>query len=164
MDLPKIEPKWRTDTVVQLCQSMRETQDYSALPILADALQDADCTEEGLLLRLRSGGVRKTEALTVVACIYSEQTYAAVVWLKEFPRSHDCPDYETLINAATGNHNDNDMGDGYYYSKISDWDSSYLHFNGSDAHGEIPDEFWEKVELLSGKRISDRPNYFSCSC
>jgi hypothetical protein len=36
-------PKWRTDTAVLLAQQMYDARDFSAMPILADALQDAGC-------------------------------------------------------------------------------------------------------------------------
>jgi hypothetical protein len=40
----------------------------------------------------------------------------------------------------------------------------YLHFDGEDAHGEIPDEFWTHLEVVTGERPPYRPKYFSCSC
>jgi hypothetical protein len=42
-------PSWRTDTVVALARQMYEAQDFSAMPILADALQDAGCDNEDVL-------------------------------------------------------------------------------------------------------------------
>ncbi|MBP3960761.1 hypothetical protein J8F10_36535 [Gemmata sp. G18] len=42
-------PSWRTDTVVALARGMYESRDFSAMPILADALQDAGCNEPALL-------------------------------------------------------------------------------------------------------------------
>lgn len=37
---------------------------------------------------------------------------------------------------------------------------------GSDAHGSIPDHrrFWDLAEIVLGRRLDDRPQYFSCSC
>lgn len=40
---------WRTDTVLSLARLMRESGDFSAMPILADALQDAGCDNEIIL-------------------------------------------------------------------------------------------------------------------
>ena len=37
------DPDWRTTTAVQLAQQMYDSRDFSAMPILADALQDAGC-------------------------------------------------------------------------------------------------------------------------
>jgi hypothetical protein len=46
-------PEWTTSTVVSLAEVVW-AGDYSALPILADALQDAGCDNEEMLARLRS--------------------------------------------------------------------------------------------------------------
>ena len=47
---------WRTDTVAALAAQMRLVGDYSAVPILADALQDAGCDDERILSHCRCGG------------------------------------------------------------------------------------------------------------
>jgi hypothetical protein len=46
-------PAWRTDTAVSLARQMYEARDFSALPILADALQDAGCNSEDALAHCR---------------------------------------------------------------------------------------------------------------
>jgi hypothetical protein len=51
---PAISPDWRTSTVVALARQMDETGDFSAVPILADALQDAGCDDELMLDRCRA--------------------------------------------------------------------------------------------------------------
>jgi hypothetical protein len=43
---PEVEPDWLTSTVVALARQMYESRDFSAMPILADALQDAGCADE----------------------------------------------------------------------------------------------------------------------
>jgi hypothetical protein len=50
------DPAWRTDTVVALAAQMRALRDYSAVPILADALQEAGCDDERVLAHCRCGG------------------------------------------------------------------------------------------------------------
>jgi hypothetical protein len=50
------DPAWRTSTVVQLAQGVYESRDFSALPILADALQDAGCEDAELLGHCRGPG------------------------------------------------------------------------------------------------------------
>ncbi len=45
---------WLTDTVVAIAKDIKETKDYSAAPILADALQDAGCNDENVLVALRN--------------------------------------------------------------------------------------------------------------
>jgi hypothetical protein len=50
---PRFEPAWRTSTVMQLAQGIYDSRDFSSMPILADALLDADCDEEPVLRHLR---------------------------------------------------------------------------------------------------------------
>jgi hypothetical protein len=45
--------EWRTDTTLPLAWQVYESRDFSALPILADALQDAGCDSAELLAHLR---------------------------------------------------------------------------------------------------------------
>jgi hypothetical protein len=40
---------WRTDTALALARQMYESRDFSAMPILADALQDAGCDSTDIL-------------------------------------------------------------------------------------------------------------------
>ena len=46
-------PAWRTDTAVALARQMYASRDFGAMPILADALQDAGCDDEGILTHCR---------------------------------------------------------------------------------------------------------------
>jgi hypothetical protein len=46
-------PAWRTSTATALAKQMYESRDFSAMPILADALQDAGCTNEDVLNHCR---------------------------------------------------------------------------------------------------------------
>jgi len=50
----RLERDWLTSTVLTLAQQADETGEYSALPILADALQDAGCDNEIMLARCRA--------------------------------------------------------------------------------------------------------------
>jgi hypothetical protein len=52
---PAVEPGWLTSTVVALARRVYESRDFSPMPILADALQDAGCADELVL-----GHCRKT--------------------------------------------------------------------------------------------------------
>lgn len=70
-------------------------------------------------------------------------------WLRDFCENNDCPSYETVVGLVKYNR-------GYF--------DEYLHFNGDDAHGEIPSEFWDHMENVVGFKIEKRPTYFSCSC
>ena len=46
-------PSWRTDTAVSLARQMYAAREFSAMPILADALQDAGCDSEVILAHCR---------------------------------------------------------------------------------------------------------------
>ena len=46
-------PSWRTETALALALQMYESRDFSAMPILADALQDAGCDNEDILNHCR---------------------------------------------------------------------------------------------------------------
>ena len=49
----EIDPSWLTSTVVLLARQMYEPREFSAVPILADALQDAGCDDEDVLTHCR---------------------------------------------------------------------------------------------------------------
>jgi hypothetical protein len=49
-------PGWRTDTALTLARQMYDSRDFSALPILADALQDAGCDNADILDHCRGPG------------------------------------------------------------------------------------------------------------
>jgi hypothetical protein len=49
-------PEWRTDTAISLARQMYETREFSAMPILADALQDAGCDNDDILDHCRDPG------------------------------------------------------------------------------------------------------------
>lgn len=50
---PRFEDAWRTDTVVALARGIFEERAFDRMPILADALLDADCDEEPILRHCR---------------------------------------------------------------------------------------------------------------
>ena len=51
------DPSWITSTVTTLARQMYDTRDFSAMPIMADALQDAGCGDEQVLSHCRGEGV-----------------------------------------------------------------------------------------------------------
>jgi hypothetical protein len=53
---PKIKKAWRTDTAMSLARTTYEARDFSAMPILADALQDAGCDSDDVLNHCRRDG------------------------------------------------------------------------------------------------------------
>jgi hypothetical protein len=49
-------PSWCTDTAISLARQMYDARDFGAMPILADALQDAGCENEQILSHCRGPG------------------------------------------------------------------------------------------------------------
>ena len=49
----KFAKAWRTDTVLTLARQMYDARNFGAMPILADALQDAGCEDEAILMHCR---------------------------------------------------------------------------------------------------------------
>lgn len=48
-----IDHRWKTETVIGIAEAIRESKDFSVLPILADALQDAGCENRYILNHCR---------------------------------------------------------------------------------------------------------------
>jgi len=82
------------------------------------------------------------------------------MWLRNFCDNADCPGFDSVMRAIEEDHDD-DGDDGYYNTRL---DEDYLHFGGSDAHGDIPSEFWDHYRNFTGKEPRYRAKYFSCSC
>jgi hypothetical protein len=52
----RFEPAWRTGTGAALAQQMYDVREFGAMPILADAIQDAGCTSAEVLDHCRGPG------------------------------------------------------------------------------------------------------------
>jgi hypothetical protein len=52
-NLGAFSPQWRTTTAVHIAREAYESRDFAAMPILADALQDAGCEDEPILSHCR---------------------------------------------------------------------------------------------------------------
>lgn len=76
-------------------------------------------------------------------------------WLREWVRTSECPSYEFLISVSGGDE----------ASEYTGFLGEYaLNVHGRDACGDIPNEVWDHVENVIGKKVPYRPTYFSCSC
>lgn len=92
---------------------------------------------------------------TAAAAMTSRSKAKSEKWLRDFVSSSDCPDFDTVMEAAL-DHSKRESGR---------WDDEYLHF-GDSASGSIPPEFWEHFEVYSGVTVPQdlRAVLFSCSC
>ncbi len=60
------DPAWRTSTSVAIAQGMYEPRDFTAMPILADALQDAGCDNDDVLNHCRGASATHLRGCWVV--------------------------------------------------------------------------------------------------
>jgi hypothetical protein len=51
-----VDPRWRTSDVTELARAIYEDRAFDRMPILADALMDAGCTDEQILGHCRGAG------------------------------------------------------------------------------------------------------------
>jgi hypothetical protein len=70
-------------------------------------------------------------------------------WLRDYISKAGCPGYDETIHGAID---------------AAENGEDYVFFSGRDAHGEIPKEFWDHLEVLTGRKFAFRPTGFSCSC
>lgn len=165
-----IDPAWRTTTVQQMCQTIRLSQDYGILPILADALQDAGCEDPAVLDPLRNPALDAVDATRLVALVYSAETAASVRWVEqqaarlkpdgEYGEGVQ-PDYRFVMKAARE------------YIEHQKLTSQY---GGMDWQYDFPaDEFWGHYVNIVGREPvwgesprwggeHARGRFFSCSC
>jgi hypothetical protein len=66
-------PSWRTDTALTLARQMYDTRDFSAMPILADALQDAGCDNEDILSHCRDANATHVRGCWVVDLVLGKK-------------------------------------------------------------------------------------------
>jgi hypothetical protein len=62
----RFAPDWRTDTVIAIARQMYEAREFSAMPILADALQDAGCNNDDVLTHCRDTALTHVRGCWVV--------------------------------------------------------------------------------------------------
>jgi hypothetical protein len=69
----RFSPDWRTDTAVSLARTMYESREFSAMPILADALQDAGCDNDDILSHCRAGNQVHVRGCWVVDLVLGKE-------------------------------------------------------------------------------------------
>ena len=53
---PAFDPRWRTAPALDLARGMYEAKDFTAMPVLADALEEAGCDNADILTHCRGSG------------------------------------------------------------------------------------------------------------
>ena len=61
-----LDPSWQTSSTVSLAQSMYDSRDFVAMPILADALEEAGCRQEEILGHCRGESATHVRGCWVV--------------------------------------------------------------------------------------------------
>ena len=69
----KFKPAWHTDTAESLARQMYESRDFGAMPILADALQDAGCDNDDILNHCRDSNATHVRGCWVVDLVLGKE-------------------------------------------------------------------------------------------
>lgn len=148
-------PAWRTSTVLALARQMRASGDYSALPILADALQDAgfDTTELGpeTLAECRKPDRPETFGQRTVGLVLGGEIAVAVHFLDDFAKSLDMT-YDELMSATE---------EFVYADRVHT-----LGFDTPDHIWENRERFWKSYELVTASDVEEKKDvmFFRCAC
>jgi hypothetical protein len=70
---PKFDKRWRTDTVLALVRTMYDSREFSAMPILADAIQDAGCDNDDILDHCRDATATHVRGCWVVDLVLGKE-------------------------------------------------------------------------------------------
>jgi hypothetical protein len=70
---PPFSQDWQTDTAMSLARTMYEARDFSAMPILADALQDAGCNSDDILNHCRDANQVHVRGCWVVDLVLGKE-------------------------------------------------------------------------------------------
>jgi hypothetical protein len=163
-------PEWRTPTVVSLCKAMRAEKNYEAMPILADALEEAGFPDAKKLKKFRS----RMDALNAqrdVCLIVGGELADAVHWMDGYV-AKVCP-YDVV---GTGDEEmDRRYGlggtieDAYRAFVRRVVDEREIFYHGRDCHssGDVKDaeDLYRNLSLITGEYITEESiQSFSCSC
>ncbi len=69
----KFDAVWRTSTAVALAAQMYDSREFSAMPILADALQDAGCDNDDILNHCRDATAAHVRGCWVVDLVLGKE-------------------------------------------------------------------------------------------
>jgi hypothetical protein len=142
---------------------MLDSREFDAMPILADALEDAGCVDEELLTLCKKPDLKPVQAERVVNLVYSEETAAAVRWLEQFVRDINYRDYKDEDDEV-GTESDTDP---HSYEEIIETgrqglDEGAMHFGSDDGadffrrSAENRREFFRNWSLVTGEEAPAR--------
>lgn len=83
-------------------------------------------------------------------------------WLRAYVERSEFGDYDTALAIARGEPIpgcDRDYGGMGYLN-----DGEYVTMRGTDAYGDIDPLFWHHMEIVTGQKMQNRAQHFSCSC
>lgn len=142
---------------------MIDNREFDVLPILADAVQDAGCTNSKLLTRCQDPELKTVLAQRLINLVYSDETAAEVRWLEQFAQNighqgEDIPtySYEQVIEIG---HNCVSSGQMFFWND-----------DGADFFRESVDnrrEFFRNWSLVTGMVVPEADQEritFRCAC
>ena len=161
-------PKWRTQNVLSICKEMKETRKYDALPILADALEEAGYEDKEVLEECRTQSNLSYQlqefAHERLICLFTDDEKAtAVRWIEKFAHRMG-QSYERLMLAADtwmdGEKDLEERGEG--------WNDSWTRDDTESYKGIGIEEwkvFWTHYEKIVEEEVKNKEaTFFTCSC
>lgn len=168
-----MQPEWRTGNVLGLCQQMLVEGSVSAMPILADALQDAGFDDEVILSQMRGGELAFEEARRLICLVYSDETAHAVRVVESLAgRISKGYDYD-FVGEDDPEEEPDFTSEKLTYAELMQSATEFVTtgegaYVGSDDIYDIADEdwaeFWKSYSLVTRTEQADRGGFFSCAC
>lgn len=141
---------YRTSTVIALCETMRADNDYSAMPILADALEDAGYQNGSFLAASRDPALNFFEAQRAVALILDPFQAPAAASSADAMCEELCLSYAQLMEAT---------------KKYIETEEELRVGHGFWPTDQQVAGFWGAWEVLTGGKWPNHDDdFFYCSC
>lgn len=92
------------------------------------------------------------------------QKAEAEAWIRAWLPTVDLPyTFEQVMEAISTGRSTSPNQNGYDWGSLV-YRNGEFYSSGVDAYGSIPDKFWDMAEQYLGVKITQRTDYFSCSC
>ena len=189
--MTELDPRLFTSTVCDLLEAIRDERGWDRLPILSDALQDAGCDDDGLILYLRkqteeclecldwfvdhsmkTNGGKKPSGDDLLNAIARWSRSDCFRTIKDFAEELGCPEYYDDDYKPV-------QRDPMTFKKLMDaatdyvTEEEYLHMGTNEHYKNIfwdrigidnMEKFWQAYDALTGKTVENRTAFFSCAC